>query len=170
MLKYQKNPQMGIDMRCGETTFRLGSYSSVQQQFHGILKAYLLYLKETVPQNLPSEMDVALQRVDNRRLARAIEETGFQDKKLRALTGRMYRGIVHLVTMQSCGSWSTREAAEILEALNKIRPYFTRISELKMYINLDNFDKCGKIHKIHKLEMEDILETSEHSGEDIHFF
>ena len=152
---------MGIDMRCGETTFRLGSYSSVQQQFHGILRAYILYLKECVPQDLPSEMDIALQRVDNRRLARAIEETGFQDKKLRALTGRMYKGIVHLVNMQSCGSWSAREAAEILEALNKIRPYFTRISELRMYI---------KELKRNKLEMEDILETSEYGGEDIHFF
>ena len=151
---------MGLDMCCGNMRFRMGSYSCVMVQVQGVLRAYILFLKESTPRHVRTEMDVALQRVENRRLARAIEDCGEDETRLRALSPRMYKGIVQLVLgIPSLGSWTAVEAREVLQALAIVRPYLSRIPELEPYLE-----------KKSVLPVESILQASVRSGDNIHFF
>lgn len=133
---------MGLDLVCGNHRLRAGSYSGVLQQWTALLRVYIIFLRESTPQNLTNDMDVALQRVENRRLATQLEHcmdsycSSYDEDKLRRLSGRMYAGIRYLLLeTHSTGSWDPYQAREILWALRTLKPFFSRVSELSYNVN-----------------------------------
>jgi len=133
---------MGLDLVCGDHRVKAGSYSSVLQQWTALLRVYIIFLRESTPKNLSNDMDVALQRVENRRLATQLEQCldscchSYNEDKLRRLSGRMYAGIRYLLLETHCtGSWDPYQAREILWALGTLKPFFSRVSELSYHVN-----------------------------------
>lgn len=134
---------MGLLLFCGNMSIKMGSYSSVHIQRVGLIKAYILYLKETIPSS-SNAMDNALQAVANRRLASKLGTILVQGgycpsldtTRLRALKADMHGGIFSFVYHSDCdGSWNPAAAASIQRALHLLRPYLKRVEELRGYLD-----------------------------------
>lgn len=128
---------MGLDLRCGEHSLRAGSYSGVMEQWAGLLRAYLLFLREgDPPEVLTNDMDVALWRVEKRRLAARLEPclhgpSSYDEDMVRRVSRGLHPGMRHLLLgTGSTGSWTPYQAREILEVLRRLRPFFSRVPEL----------------------------------------
>ena len=155
---------MGLDLVCGSHRLRAGSYSTVMEQWTALLRVYILFLRESVPEGVSNAMDVSLQKVENRRLARQLEDClegteAYSEEKIRRLSPRMYAGMRHLLLeTKSTGSWSALQARDILRVLQKFRPFFSRLSELVPYVSAE-----------HHYYLEPILRTSVRLHQDISF-
>jgi hypothetical protein len=155
---------MGLDLVCGSHRLRAGSYSTVMEQWTALLRVYIFFLRESVPEGVSNPMDVSLQKVENRRLARQLEEclegdASYSEEKIRRLSPRMYAGMRHLLLeTRSTGSWSPPQARDMLGVLQKLRPFFSRLSELAPYLSAD-----------HHYYLEPILRTSVRLHQDISF-
>lgn len=127
---------MGLDLVCGRHRLRAGSYSGVVKLWTALLRAYLLFLREAEPRGLTNDMDVALQRVENRRTARRLEgclngTTSYDETGVRLLSRRLHPGMRHLLLgTASQGRWTPYQARDILSVLKRLRPFFLRIPEL----------------------------------------
>ena len=156
---------MGLDLVCADHRLRAGSYSGVMQQWTALLRVYIIFLRESTPTNITNDMDVALQRVENRRLATQLEQcldsycSSYDEDKLRRVSGRLYAGMRHLLLgTYSTGSWDPYQAREILWALGTLKPFFSRISELSHNVNERN-----------EYFLEPVLRTSVRHGEPVLF-
>ena len=154
---------MGLDLFCGDQHIRAGSYSTVMYQFGAILRAYVLFLEEAEPiHGGINDMDKALQRVENRRRARLIkaclfEKDGYDEAALCRIRSKLHQGIADLLLgCGSVGSWTPFQAREILQCLERLKPYFSRVPELEL-------NKKGNFY------LEPIFRKSAQEGEEIRF-
>jgi hypothetical protein len=152
---------MGLDLFCGEEYARAGSYSIVHVQRNALLRAYILYLRESTPTG-KTEFDRALEGVENRRLVNSLENAvvdkdGVDYDILDKLQHRIHPGIYAFIYHSDCdGIWTPDECKQILEILHPLHPYLARIPE--MYV-----DDSGHFY------LHSILSYSVETGQDIRF-
>jgi hypothetical protein len=152
---------MGLDLYCGEEYARAGSYSIVHAQRNGLLRAYILYLRESTPSGT-TEFDRALAKVENRRLAnfleKAVEEKKGVDYNIMAkLHDKIHPGVHAFIYHSDCdGVWMSHECRQILDALCRLRSYLSRIPEIYL-------DDAGNFY------LHNILIHSVETGQDIRF-
>jgi len=152
---------MGLDLYCGEEYARAGSYSTVHTQRNGLLRAYILYLRESIPSG-SSEFDRALIKVDNRRLANSLENAveekeGVNYSILAKLHKKIHPGIQAFIYHSDCdGVWMSHECRQILDILHRLHSYLARIPEIYL-------DDAGNFY------LHNILTHSVETGQDIRF-